>query len=319
MSDTLPVISVVVPCYNEQEAVPFFAEKIAEVAEKMPECCFEYIFVDDGSNDDTLAVLRRLCEDNPAFRYVSFSRNFGKEAAMLAGLEAAAGDYIAVMDADLQDPPDLLPQMYAAITQEGFDCVATRRVTRKGEPRIRSLFAKSFYRLINKISDTKMVDGARDFRLMTRQMVDSVLSLREYNRFSKGLLNWVGFRTKWIVFENVPRVAGKTKWSFWGLFLYALDGISAFSVKPLAISSLFGLFFCVISFLFVIVIVVRRLIFGDPVDGWASTASIILFVGGIQLFCTGILGQYLAKIYMESKRRPMYIVRDSSEKNKRNK
>jgi len=310
----MPKLSVVVPCYNEEKSIPLFMNRITLVASSIPTVTFEYIFVDDGSSDGTLQVLRSLSKDDEQIRYFSFSRNFGKEAALLAGLEATAGDYITVMDADLQDPPELLSEMYVAITEEGFDCAAARRVTRKGEPPIRSFFARGFYKLINKISDTQMVDGARDFRLMTRQMVDAVLSLKEYNRFSKGIFSWVGFSTKWIEFENVPRAAGSSKWSFWKLFLYSLDGIAAFSVKPLAISSLFGLFFCFVSFFGVISIVVRRLMFGDPVAGWASTVTIILFVGGIQLFCTGILGQYLAKSYLEGKHRPVFIIKESSEK-----
>ena len=310
----LKKLSIVVPCYNEAESIPLFFSRIALAASSMPMVVFEYVFVDDGSNDGTLEILRRLSKDNRQIRYISFSRNFGKEAALLAGLEASAGDYVAVMDADLQDPPELLPDMYDAIAKEGFDCAATRRVTRKGEPPIRSFFAKGFYKLINKLSSTQMVDGARDFRLMTRQMVDAILSLKEYNRFSKGLFSWVGFSTKWLEYENVPRIAGSTKWSFWKLFLYSLDGIAAFSVKPLAASSFFGIFFCIVSFIGILFIVVRRLLFGDPVDGWASIVTIVLFVGGIQLFCTGILGQYLAKSYLENKQRPVFIIKECSGK-----
>jgi len=312
----LPLISIVVPCYNEEESIPLFMEQMLLVASGMPGIAFEYVFVDDGSTDATLRILRGLSEGESGVRFISFSRNFGKEAALLAGLEHTTGDYIAVMDADLQDPPGLLPNMYAAIVDEGFDCVATRRVSRKGEPPIRSFFARRFYGIINKISDTRMMDGARDFRLMTRQMVDAILSLKEYNRFSKGLFSWVGFTTKWMDYENVPRVAGSTKWSFWKLFLYSLDGITAFSVKPLAISSLFGIFFCIAAFISIILIIVRWFVFGDPVTGWASTATIILFVGGIQLFCTGILGQFLSKVYLEGKRRPVYIVKERSERAK---
>jgi len=317
------LISIVVPVYNEEESIPLFMNSILEVASQMPSpvgynsAIFEYIFVNDGSADSTLAVLKSMCEKYHQVKYISFSRNFGKEAALFAGLEAAKGDYIAVMDADLQDPPTLLPQMLAAIIDEGFDCVATRRVTRNGEPPIRSFFARIFYKLINKISDTQMVDGARDYRLMTRQVVDAVLSLKEYNRFSKGLFSWVGFSTKWIEFENIPRIAGDTKWSFSKLFLYSLEGIVAFSIKPLMIASLFGILFCFIAILSLAFIVVRWLIFGDPVDGWASTVTIILLVGGIQLFSIGILGQYVAKSYMEGKRRPIFIVKESSEKMKK--
>jgi len=287
-------------------------EQILLVSSNIPSVMFEYIFVDDGSTDKTLHILRRLSEENNKVSYISFSRNFGKEAALLAGLENATGDYIAVMDADLQDPPGMLPEMYFAIINDGYDCVATRRVSRKGEPPIRSFFARKFYSIVNKISDTQMMDGARDFRLMRRQMVDAILSLKEYNRFSKGLFSWVGFSTKWLDFENIPRVAGITKWSFGKLFLYSLDGITAFSVKPLAISSLFGILFCILAFTGIISIVVRWLMFGDPVDGWASTVTIVLFVGGIQLFCTGILGQYLAKVYLEGKQRPVYLVKEQS-------
>ena len=308
-------ISIVVPCYNEEECIPHFLEEMKKVADKMSFIDFQYIFVDDGSKDGTLQVLKSYQnEEDEGVNYISFSRNFGKEAALLAGLEAATGDYIAVMDADLQDPPDLLPKMYDLIINEGFDCVATRRVTRKGEPPIRSFFARGFYKLVNRISETQMMDGARDFRLMSRQMVDAILSLKEYNRFSKGLFSWVGFSTKWLEYENVERVAGTTKWSFWRLFLYSLDGIAAFSVKPLAVSSLLGILFCFISLLAIIVIIVRWLVFGDPVDGWASTATIVLFVGGIQLFCTGILGQYLAKSYLEGKQRPIFIIKETSKK-----
>jgi len=312
MGVDLPKISIVVPCFNEEECIPLFLKQTTIIASNMPTVVFEYIFIDDGSNDGTLSILRNLSENNEKIRYVSFSRNFGKEAALLAGLEASTGDYIAVMDTDLQDPPDLLPKMYDLLIAEGCDCVAARRITRKGEPPIRSFFARRFYKLINKISDTQMVDGARDFRLMTRQMSDAVLSLKEYNRFSKGLFSWVGFSTKWIEFENVSRVAGSSKWNFWKLLLYSLDGIAAFSIKPLAISSFFGIFFCLFAFWGIVFIVIRWLLYGDPVTGWASTVTIVLFVGGIQLFCTGILGQYLAKSYMEIKQRPIFIVKESS-------
>ncbi|MCL2528368.1 MAG: glycosyltransferase family 2 protein [Defluviitaleaceae bacterium] len=313
MSTNIPKISIVVPCYNEEEALPLFITEVKNVASTMPQVSFEYIFVDDGSRDATLAVLRRYSKENDDIHYLSFSRNFGKEAGLLAGLEAATGDYVAVMDADLQDPPSLLPQMYNAITQEGYDCAATRRVTRKGEPPIRSFFANRFYKFINKISDTKMVDGARDFRLMTRQMVDSILDLKEYNRFSKGLFSWVGYNTKWIEYDNVPRVAGNTKWNFWQLLLYSMDGIVAFSVKPLALASFVGFILCLIAFIGIVFIIVRWVIFGDPVAGWASTVSIVLFVGGMQLLCTGIVGMYLSKAYLEVKGRPIYVVKEKSE------
>jgi len=308
----LPKISIIVPCYNEEEALPLFKAEITAVAATMPETEFEYIFVDDGSKDGTLGILRQFSDESPQFRYLSFSRNFGKEAALLAGLEAATGDYIAVLDADLQDPPSLLPEMYSSIINEGYDCVATRRVTRKGEPRIRSFFANRFYRFINSISDTKMVDGARDFRLMTRQMIDAILELTEYNRFTKGLFSWVGFNTKWLEYENLPRVAGTTKWSFWSLLFYSMDGIAAFSVKPLALASIMGVIFCLVAFFSILFIVLRWIILGDPVDGWASTVTIVLFVGGIQLLCTGIMGMYLSKTYLEVKGRPVYIVKEKS-------
>ena len=312
MDINIKKISIVVPCYNEEETLPFFCDALKQIENVMDMLEFEYVFVDDGSSDATLLILRELAKMNSYVKYISFSRNFGKESALLAGLEAATGDFVAVMDADLQDPPDLLPQMYIAIIDEGFDCAAARRATRKGEPFIRSIFAKGFYWLVNKISDVQMIDGARDFRLMTRRMTNAVLSLREYNRFSKGLFGWVGFPTKWIDYENTPRVAGVTKWSFWKLFIYSIDGIAAFSTKPLALSSLFGILFCLFAFLGVLLIIVRWLIFGDPVAGWASTVTIVLFAQGIQLFCIGILGQYLARTYMEGKQRPVYIIKEKS-------
>ena len=310
MSETW--ISVVVPCYNEEESIPLLLNRLRAVAFDMPGTVFEYIFVDDGSSDGSLAVLRALAEENPEVKFISFSRNFGKEAALFAGLEQSTGDFVAVMDADLQHPPELLPKLYAGVVEEGFDCAATRRVSRRGEPPIRSFFSKRFYRLINKISETEMVNGATDYRLMTRQMVQAILKLKEYNRFSKGLFSWVGFSTKWIPFENAPRVAGTTKWNFWQLLMYSMDGIVAFSVRPLAISSIFGILFCLLSLVGAGLIVVRWLIFGDPVQGWASTVCLILFVGGIQLFCVGILGQYVAKSYLEAKGRPVYIVKENS-------
>ena len=313
MEKKIPKLSVVVPCYNEEEALPLFLSAITGVADNMPEVVFEYVFVDDGSKDDTLRVLRRFAGENNQVRYLSFSRNFGKEAALFAGLEAATGDFLAVMDADLQDPPELLSEMYRSVTTEDYDCVATRRVTRKGEPPIRSFFANRFYKFINKISDTKMVDGARDFRLMTRQMVDAILSLKEYNRFSKGLFNWIGFNTKWIEYDNVPRAAGTTKFNFGQLLLYSMEGIAAFSVKPLALASFMGVLLCLFAFIGVIFIVVRWIIFGDPVAGWASIVTIVLFVGGIQLLCTGIMGLYLSKTYLEVKGRPIYVVKERSE------
>ena len=309
----LPMLSVVVPCYNEEDAIPIFLGEITKVLSDMKSVDYELVFVDDGSHDATLSILRKLSKGYSRVRYVSFSRNFGKEAAMLAGLETAVGDYVAVMDIDLQDPPDLLPEMYDAIVNEGFDCAAARRDTRKCEPPIRSFFAGKFYRLINKISDTEIVDGARDYRLMTRQVVDAVLSLKEYNRFSKGIFGWVGFKTKWLSYDNLPRAAGNAKWNFWKLFLYAIDGIIGFSTVPLAIASISGILFCILSFFGIIFIVARWLLFGDPVAGWASTVCIVLFASGVQLFCVGILGQYLAKNYMESKQRPIYIIQESSQ------
>jgi len=304
-------ISVIVPCFNEEEAAPLFLAETMAVAVAMP-TDFEYIFVDDGSADGTLDVLRALAAEHKQVRYIALSRNFGKEAALMAGLEAATGDVMVVMDADLQHPPELLPAMYAAIVDEGFHSAAARRINRKGEPRLRSFFARRFYRFINKISDTQLMDGATDFRMMTRQMVDAVLSMREYHRFSKGLFSWVGFDTKWIEYKNVPRVAGQTKWSFWKLVIYSMDGIVGFSVKPLAIASFMGFLFTFLAFVGAVFLVVRWFMFGDPVQGWVSTVCIILFVGGVQLFTTGILGRYLAKSYMESKGRPIYVVKEKS-------
>ena len=309
-------ISIVVPCYNEEEALPFFYKAIVEVMKKMEPVEFEIIYVNDGSKDNTLGLLRELAKQDSRMRYISFSRNFGKEAAMYAGLTATTGDYVAVMDADLQDPPELLVEMYDILKKEDYDCVATRRVNRKGEPPIRSFFAKLFYKIINKISNANIVDGARDFRLMNREMTDSILSLGEYNRFSKGIFGWVGFRTKWLEYKNVERVAGKTTWSFWKLFLYSIDGIIAFSTTPLVISTLMGCLFCFLAIIMVFVIIFKTIMYGDPVSGWPSTACIILFVGGIQLFCTGIIGQYLAKTYLEVKKRPIYIVKETEKTRK---
>ncbi|MGI6181648.1 MAG: glycosyltransferase family 2 protein [Agathobaculum sp.] len=307
----MPKISVVVPCYNEQDALPLFYREITRVAGEMNYAQFEFIFIDDGSRDDTLPLLRQFAAADARVRFVSFSRNFGKEAGMLAGLEAATGDFVALMDADLQDPPALLPELYKAVTEEGYDCAATRRTTREGEPPIRSFFARMFYKIINRISDADIVDGARDYRLMRRSVVDAILSMREYNRFSKGIFGWVGFRTKWVPYVNVERAAGETKWSFWKLFLYSLEGIAAFSTAPLAIASVLGFLLCVIAFLYIVVIVAKTLLFGEAVGGWPSMMCIILFLGGIQLFCMGILGQYLAKTYLETKKRPVYLVRET--------
>ena len=253
--------------------------------------------------------MKKLRERDERVHLVSFSRNFGKEAAMFAGLENAGGDYVVIMDVDLQDPPSLLPEMLSYLEQ-GYDSVATRRVSRKGEPPVRSFFARLFYRLMKRISRTEIMDGARDYRLMTRQMVDAILSMKEYNRFTKGIFGWVGFQTKWLEYENVERARGETKWNFWKLFLYSLDGIAAFSTAPLMLASVMGVFFCIVAFLMIIFIVVRKLLFGDPVSGWPSLVCIILMTSGVQFFCTGILGQYLAKTYMEVKRRPIYLVRE---------
>ena len=306
-------ISVVVSCYNEEKALPLFYEEMERVRKKDFEGIveFEYIFVNDGSKDNTLKIIKELNQKDPKVRYISFSRNFGKEAAMYAGLEAAEGDYVTLMDADLQDPPALLKQMYDAIKNEGYDSVGTRRVTRKGEPPIRSFFARMFYKIINKMSNIEMVDGARDYRLMKRQVVDSIISLKEYNRYSKGLFSFVGFDTKWIEYENVERVAGETKWSFWKLFKYALEGITAFSTTPLIFSSIVGLIFCLVAFIAIIFIIVKTLVYGDPTAGWPSMACIIVFVSGIQLFTIGIIGQYLSKTYLEVKRRPIYIIKET--------
>ena len=305
-------ISVIISCYNEEESLPLFYKEMERVRKQdFEDVDFEYIFVNDGSKDKTLEEIKALRKENKKVRYISFSRNFGKEAAMMAGLEAAEGDYITLMDADLQDPPSLLRKMYDLIKNEGYDCIGTRRVTRKGEPPIRSFFARMFYKIINKMSKVEMVDGARDYRLMTKQMVKAIISMKEYNRYSKGLFSFVGFNTKWIEYENVERVAGETKWSFWKLFKYAIEGITAFSTTPLIISSVIGLLFCLISFLLIIFIIIRTLIYGDPTSGWPSMVCIIFFVSGVQLFSLGIIGQYLSKTYLEVKHRPIYIVKET--------
>ncbi len=309
MSET---ISVIVPSYNEEKSIPFFYDAICAEGEKFRKIDveLEVIFVDDGSKDRTLEVVKELRSRDSRIHYISFSRNFGKEAGIYAGLENATGDYLVLMDADLQDPPSYLMEMYLAIKEEGYDSVATRRVDRKGEPVIRSFFARQFYKLMNRISNTEIVDGARDYRLMTRQMADAILRMQEYNRFTKGIYGWVGFRTKWLEYENVERVAGETKWSFWKLFKYSLEGIMAFSTVPLAIASWLGVIMCVIAAVAIAFIIVRALIFGDPTSGWPSLACIIIFMGGIQLFCIGVLGQYLAKTYLETKKRPIYICKE---------
>ena len=305
------LISIIVPCLNEQESLKYFYKEICSVMEAMSGVDFEVLLIDDGSTDGTLREMRELSEADPRIHYVSFSRNFGKESAIYAGLSHAKGDYAVIMDADLQDPPALLPEMYRIVKEEGYDSVATRRVTRKGEPPIRSFFARMFYRIMNAISETDLVDGARDYRFMNRSFVDALLQLGEYNRFSKGLFGWVGFKTKWLEYENVERVAGETKWSFWKLFRYSVEGIVGFSTVPLTLSSVFGVLSCIFAFLFMLFIIVRRLCFGDPVAGWASTATIILFLGGVQLLSIGILGQYLAKTYLEVQRRPIFIVKET--------
>ena len=305
-------ISIVVPCYNEEKALPYFYKEIDKVSKKMKSLVFELLFVDDGSNDRTLEVLKDLSKEDKRVKYLSFSRNFGKESAIYAGLENSTGDYVTLMDADLQDPPELLSKMYNCIKKEGYDSVGTRRVNRIGEPPIRSFFARCFYKIINKISKTEMVDGARDYRLMTRQMVDSIISMKEYNRYSKGLFSFVGFNTKWLEYENVERVAGETKWSFWKLLRYAFDGIIAFSTTPLWISTFIGILFCIISFIAIIAIIIKTLCFGDPVGGWPSMVCIIFMVSGIQLFCIGIIGAYLSKTYLETKNRPIYIIREKN-------
>lgn len=307
----MPVLSVIVPCFNEEESVadfyaelmknePFFREKELEV---------EILYIDDGSRDNTAAEVKKLRETDERVRLISFSRNFGKEAGMYAGLEKSRGDYVVLMDVDLQDPPSLLPEMYSYMGR-GYDSVATRRVSRKGEPPIRSFFARLFYRLMKRISRTEIMDGARDYRLMTRQMVDAILQMQEYNRFTKGIYGWVGFQTKWIEYENVERVKGETKWSFWKLLIYSMEGITAFSTVPLSIAAVMGVVFCVLAFVLIIFIIVRTSIFGDPVSGWPSLVCIISLISGVQLFCMGIIGQYLAKTYLEVKRRPIYIVKE---------
>ena len=305
-------LSLIIPCYIEEAAAPIFHREATEVLRGM-DAEYEMLFINDGSQDQTLAVLRSLAAQDPHVTYLSFSRNFGKEAAMYAGFCNAKGDYVAVMDADMQDPPSLLPQMMELLASGEYDSVATRRTTRKGEPVIRSWFAGKFYQLINKISNADIVDGSRDFRLMRREMVDAIVEMGEYNRFSKGIFGWIGFRTYWLSYENVERVAGETKWNFWKLFKYAVDGIINFSQAPLSIASWFGIFMTFISFLMLIFIVVRKVAFGDPVDGWASTICVMIFIGGVQLFCLGIMGQYIAKTYMESKHRPHYIISETNQ------
>jgi glycosyltransferase involved in cell wall biosynthesis len=309
------LISIIVPCYNEEESLRLFHQAVRKTEKEMPDCRFEILLINDGSKDKTVEVMRELAKEDPDVSYFSLSRSFGKEAAMFAGFCNARGDYAAVMDADLQDPPDLLPEMYRILKSGEYDSVAARRVSRAGEPPIRSWFARRFYSLINKISEADIVDGARDFRLMKREMVDAILAMSESNRFSKGIFGWIGFRTYWMPYKNVERVAGETKWSFWGLLGYAIDGIVNFSHVPLDIASWFGILMTGISFLAILFIIVRKLLFGDPVAGWASTACIITFIGGIQLLCLGIMGKYLATVYQEVKKRPHFIISETNRDN----
>ncbi len=311
--ELMPLLSLVVPCYNEQEVLHLFMEELTRVAATLGDVQTEVIMVNDGSSDNTLAVIRELAGRYDCVRYISFSRNFGKESAMLAGFSAAKGDYVAVMDADLQDPPALLPDMLRAVREEGFDCAGTRRTTRKGEPPIRSFFARMFYRLINLISHTQLVDGARDYKLLSRKAVDALLSMPEYNRFSKGLYEWIGFRTKWLEFQNVERAAGETKWSFWKLFKYSLEGIVAFTTFPLALASVLGMLCILVALVIIVCLCVRQILWHSSVDGWTSLVCIIVLLSGLQLFCAGIIGQYISKMYMEIKRRPHYIIAEQSE------
>ena len=313
------LISIIVPCYNEEKTVSLFMDEISKIENQMKSesnVNFEYIFIDDGSKDATASILKDFSKKKENFNYIILSRNFGKEGALYAGLTASKGDFVAVMDVDLQDPPYLLKEMYSSVITGEYDCVATRRTDRKGEPPIRSFFARMFYKLINKISSAEIVDGARDYRLMTRDMVNAILSMSEYNRFSKGIFGWVGFRTKWLEYANTERIAGETKWSFWKLFLYSLDGIVAFSTAPLAIASVMGLIFCIIAFFMILVIIAKTLIYGDPVAGYPSLVCIIFLIAGVQLFCLGVQGQYIAKTYLETKKRPIYLVRESNIFNK---
>lgn len=306
-------VSLIIPCFNEADGLPEFDKEINRIVSDLSDYCFEIIYVDDGSTDNTLQTIRKFSKEQEAVKYISFSRNFGKEAAMYAGFCNATGDYVAVMDADLQDPPALLPDMLKILESGEYDSVATRRVSRKGEPVIRSFCARQFYKLINRISDADIVDGARDYRLMTRDMTDAIVALGERNRFSKGIYGWIGYRTYWYPYENVQRIAGETKWSFWKLLKYSIQGIVDFSDAPLGVASWFGISCTGISFLALLFIIIRRLVFGDPVAGWASTVCIIVFIGGIQLFCLGVIGQYIGRTYTETKRRPHYIISDSSE------
>lgn len=305
-------VNLIVPCYNEAEALPLFKDELNKVIQTLDQYTFEILLINDGSTDTTLSVMKEICDTDSHYKYISFSRNFGKEAAMYAGFCNSDGDYAAIMDADMQDPPALLPDMLHCLETEDYDSVATRRVSRIGEPKIRSFFARNFYKLINKISDADVVDGARDFRLMKREMVDSIVAMCEYNRFSKGIFGWIGFKTKWLEYENVNRIAGETKWSFWGLFKYAVDGIINFSETPMSLASGLGIFLTIFSFLMVIFIIIKKEIFGDPVAGWPSLACIIIFIAGLQFLCMGIMGKYIAKTYLEVKNRPHYIVSETN-------
>ena len=305
-------VNLIVPCYNEAEALPLFKDELNKIIQALDQYTFEILLINDGSTDTTLSVMKEICDTDSHYKYISFSRNFGKEAAMYAGFCNSDGDYAAIMDADMQDPPSLLPDMLHCLETEDYDSVATRRVSRIGEPKIRSFFARNFYKLINKISDADVVDGARDFRLMKREMVDSIVAMCEYNRFSKGIFGWIGFKTKWLEYENVNRIAGETKWSFWGLFKYAVDGIINFSETPMSLASGLGIFLTIFSFLMVIFIIIRKEIFGDPVAGWPSLACIIIFIAGLQFLCMGIMGKYIAKTYLEVKNRPHYIVSETN-------
>lgn len=308
----MKLLSVIVPCYNEEENVPYFYEELMKQEQALSEqdICLEILYIDDGSRDRTVEEVKKLHERDARVHLVSFSRNFGKEAGIYAGLQKAKGDYVVLMDADLQDPPSLLPQMFTYLLEEGYDSVATRRVSRKGEPVVRSFFARMFYRLMKRISQTEIVDGARDYRLMKRCVVDSILSMTEYNRFTKGIFGWVGFRTKWLEYENIERTKGETKWNFWKLFLYSLDGILAFSTVPLGIVSIIGLLFCVMAFILIFFTIAKTILFGDPTSGWPSLVCIIALISGVQLLCLGIVGQYMSKMYMEVKNRPIYLVKE---------
>lgn len=310
----MKTVSIIIPCYNEEPTLNILYNALIQMSDSLKNYKFEYLFVNDGSKDNTLNILKELAKKDERVIYLSLSRNFGKEAAMYAGFCNAKGDYITTMDADMQDPPSLLPKMLEIIESGEYDSVATRRVSRKGEPPIRSFFARLFYKIINKISDADIVDGARDYRLMKREMVDAIISMGEYNRFSKGIFGWIGFKTYWMQYENIERVAGETKWSFWKLFKYSLDGIINFSQAPLSVASWSGIILTLFSFIFIIFVIVRKIIFGDPVAGWPSLVCIITFIGGIQLFCMGIIGQYLSKTYLEVKKRPHYIIGETNGK-----